>query len=79
MLWPIVINRTVKMEMETVEMKKVLLKGAEKEAWRVRITMDQGDGKIKEENHWYIDGQGYVGGETAEHKVMLHGVEFAAE
>ena len=75
----IVINRKIKMEMETVEMKKVLFKGEEKEAWRVRILMDQGDGKIKEENHWYIDGKGYIGGETAEHKVMMSGVEFTAE
>jgi len=79
MLWPIVINRKIKMDMETVEMKKVLFKGEEKEAWRVRILMDQGDGKIKEENHWYIDGKGYIGGETAEHKVMMSGVEFTAE
>lgn len=76
MLWPIVINRKVKMDFETVEVKKVLFKGEEKYAWHVRILMDQGDGKPKEENHWYIEGEGYVGGETAEHKVMQAGLKF---
>jgi hypothetical protein len=72
-LGPIVIIKKLKADFEVVDSREVEYKGATMTAYHVRILMDQGDGgKISEENHLYVDGIGYFGGETEMHKVVLY-------
>ena len=73
MLWPVVIKRKITADFDVTGPLDAVYKGKAVDAWHVRMIMEIGDKNPMEENHWYVEGIGYVRGDTKQHFVELEG------
>jgi hypothetical protein len=73
---PFIVNRKVTANFRTVSKETVNVNGQLMDAYHVSVDIDEGDGNIQHENHWYIDGVGYYKGDTGEHFVQLQDYRF---
>jgi hypothetical protein len=73
---PFTIKRKITADFRTASKEQVTVNGRTMNAFHVALDINEGDGHIKHENHWYIDGVGYYKGDTEEHYVQLQSYRF---
>jgi hypothetical protein len=74
-LIPFKLNRKIYVKFEVVGTDPFKMDGVEYTAYHIRMERDEGGPKLRIEDNWFVDGIGFVRGETPEYFIELYKYE----